>query len=182
MAARLQRSTEHHDLGQVVLEEIRQRPELRETEVSAAVEQGIVILTGSVRTKAEKIAVETVAKTVRGVRALANDLEVKPWRARSGTEIARDVFKALGEHIFLAAEDIRVTVRDGCVILEGRVRQDLHKLLAEAEAKRVRGLLGVSNLLEVEPEAPAGVLTTGIAAPEPSNNFAWFETGEAEAG
>ena len=182
MVAKMQPSTEPRDLAQVVLDEIRQKPELREREVSVAFDQGIVALTGTVRTNAEKIAVETVAKNVRGVRALANDLEPKPCLWRSGTEIARDVLKGLRGHIFLTPEDIRVIVRDGCVILEGTVHRELQKLLAEAEAKRVHGLLGLSNQLEVNPEAPAGVDSIGNKTAESSNNLPWFETGEAEAG
>jgi osmotically-inducible protein OsmY len=184
MAAKMQPAAEGSNLRQVVLNQIRQKPETSETDVSVAADQGIVTLTGTVKTKAERIAVETVAKQVRGVRAVANDLAVKPSLDRGSTEIARDVLKGLRSHIFLAAEDIRVIVRDGCVTLEGKVHQELQKMLAEAQVKKLRGIFGISNQLEVKPGAPAqeGVETSGPENAGLSNDSAWVETGEAEAG
>jgi osmotically-inducible protein OsmY len=154
MVAKMQPAAEPDDIRQLVLGAIRQEPKTRELEVSVAADESIVSLTGSVKSKSESLAVETVAKQVRAVRAVANDLEVKPPRGRSSTHIVRDVVKALRNHIFLAGEDIRVVVRAGCVILEGHVHRELHKLLAEAEVKRLRGIVGVLNLLEVKPEEP----------------------------
>ena len=184
MVAKMQLETDERDLRQLVLDRIREKAELIETEISVATDRGIVTLTGTVRTKAERIAVETVAKMVPGVTALADDLEVKPARARSSTEIAKDVLNALRDHVFLAAEEIRVIVRDGCVTLEGTVHQELHKMLAEAQVKRVRGIFGVSNQLDVKPDARSKVVIerNRVEGMGLSNDSAWVETGEAEAG
>jgi osmotically-inducible protein OsmY len=184
MVAKMQPARDERDLRQIVLSQIRQKPETTEAEVTIAADHGIVTLTGSVKTNVERIAVETVAKQVSGVKAVANDLVVKPPRERSSTEIATDVLRELRSHIFLAAEDIRVIVRDGCVTLEGNVHQELQKMLAEAQAKRLRGIFGISNQLEVKPEAPAqvSVETNGLDVAGSSNDLAWVETGEAEAG
>jgi osmotically-inducible protein OsmY len=186
----MQPAAEGSNLRQVVLNEIRQKPEMSETDVSVAADQGIVTLTGTVKTRAERIAVETVAKQVRGVRAVANDLAVKPSLDRESTEIARDVLKGLRSHIFLAAEDIRVVVRDGCVTLEGKVHSELQRMLAEAEVKRLRSIAGISNQLKVESEAfteeaKCAIETGARTEPEAaalSNNEVWVETGEGEAG
>ena len=184
MVARMQPASEPSDLCQRVLDQIREMPELSETAISVATDQGIVTLTGTVRTKAERMAVETVTKMVPGVIALANDVELKPARARSSTEIATDVLKALRDHVFLAGEDIQVIVRGGCVTLEGTVHRELHKMLAEAQVKRVWGIFGVSNQLDVKPEARANVVIEriGVEGAGLSNDSAWVETGEAEAG
>jgi osmotically-inducible protein OsmY len=184
MVARLQPAAEPGDLRQLVLDQIREKPELGETKISVATEQGIITLTGTVRTKAERMAVETLAKMVPGVAALANDLEVKPARAPGSTEIAKDVLKVLRDHVFLAGEDIRVIVRDGCVTLEGTVHQELNKMLAGALVRRVPGILGVSNQLDVKPQARARMVIEriGVEGTGLSNDSNWVETGEAEAG
>jgi osmotically-inducible protein OsmY len=184
MVAKMQPAAEGSDLRQVVVNQIRQKRETSETDVSVAADQGIVTLTGSVKTNAERIAVETVAKQERGVRAVANDLVVKPSRERSSTEIANDVLKGLKSHIFLASEDIRVIVRDGLVTLEGKVHNELQRMLAEAEVKRLRGVSGISNQLEVKPGAPAqeGIETSRNGNAGLYNDKGWVETGEAEAG
>ena len=182
MVAKMQPTREQSELRQVVLDQIRQNPETSEIDVSVAAEQGIVTLTGSVKTDAERIAVETVAKQVGGVRAVADDLDVKPSLLRANGEIARDALKELRSHIFLAGEDIKVIVRDGLVTLEGDVHQELQKMLAEAQVRKLRGISGVSNQLGVKPEAPARVAIEGAAGAGPSNDEAWVETGEAEAG
>lgn len=162
MAARMQRVAEESDLSQVVLDQIRQKLDTSEAEVCAATDHGVVTLTGNVRTNTDRIAVESVAKQVPGVRAIANDLQVNPSQERTGAEIARDVLKGLDGHIFLATEDIRVIVRDGHVTLEGKVHSELQRMLAEAEVKRLRSIAGISNQLEVEPEAFAEEAKTEI--------------------
>jgi len=183
MVAKMQPAAEESDLQRLVLSHIRQDPRTKETDVDVAADEGIVTLTGSVKTNAERIAVETVAKQERGVRAVANDLVVKPSRERSSTEIAIDVLKGLRSHIFLAAEDIRVIVRDGFVTLEGNVHQELQKMLAEAQVKSLRGIFGISNQLEVKPELSAQEIeTSGPEHTGLSNDSIWDETGEAEAG
>ena len=184
MVAKVQQAKDERDLRQIVLGQIRHTPETTEADVTVAAGHGIVTLTGSVKTNAERIAAETVAKQVSGVRAVANDLVLKPPRERSSTEIATDVLRELRSHIFLAAEDIKVIVRDGCVTLEGNVHNELQKMLAEAQVKRLRGVFGISNHLEVKPEerAQVSIEKNGLEVAGSSNDLAWVETGEAEAG
>jgi osmotically-inducible protein OsmY len=183
MVAKMQPAAEESDLRRLVLNHIRQDPRTKESDVGVAADEGIVTLTGSVKTNAERIAVETVAKEVRGVRAVASDLAAKPLQDRGSTEIARDIVKGLKSHIFLASEDIRVIVRDGLVTLEGKVHNELQRMLAEAEVKRLRGISGISNQLEVKPGAPAqeGIETSRNGNAGLYNDEAWVETGDAEA-
>jgi osmotically-inducible protein OsmY len=190
MVATMQRVKDDSDLRQTVLNEIRQKPELAEADVSVAADQGVLTLTGVVQSDADRIAVEAVAKQVLGVSAIADDLEVKPSRARSDTEVARDVLKAIRSHIFLSAEHVRAIVRDGCVVLEGEVHSELQRMLVEAEVKRLHGVSGISNHIEVKPEAFAEEpksefetsVQTGFEGAALFDNADWIESGEAEAG
>ncbi|MFY9611491.1 MAG: BON domain-containing protein [Blastocatellia bacterium] len=183
MAAKMKRAADS-DLGQAVLDQIRQSPELSGADVRVAVDRGVVTLTGLVRTESERTAIEAAAREVWGVEAIASDLLVKPSRERSDTDIARDVLNAFHNHIFIPASGIVVIVRDGRVTLRGRVHSELQRMLAEAEVKRLHGIASISNQLEVNPEAPAqkGIKTSVPENAGPSNESAWVETGEAEAG
>jgi len=190
MVAKMQRVTEHSDLCQAVLDEIHRKPELADADVNVAADQGVLTLTGVVHSDADRFAVEALAKQVPGVRAIADDLDVKPSRARSDTDVARDVLKGLQSHIFLSAEHVRAIVRDGCVVLEGEVHSELQRMLVEAGVKRLHGVSGISNRIEVKPEAfveePKTEFETsvqaGLEGSALSNNSDWIETGEAEAG
>ncbi len=86
--------------------------------------------------------------------------------------------------MFLAGEHIQATVRDGLVTLEGDVHQELQRMLAEAQVKRVRGICGLSNKLQIKPQAPARkeIETTHQEGAGPLNDQPWVEIGEAEAG
>jgi osmotically-inducible protein OsmY len=77
--------------------EIDWDPETRSTDISIAAEDHVVTLTGFVHAYMEKIAVEKAAKRVYGVKAVANDIQVKLEKERTDPEIARDAVKALAE-------------------------------------------------------------------------------------
>lgn len=181
MVAKMKRAADS-DLGQAVLDQIRQLPELREADVGVAVDRGVVTLTGLVKTESERSAIEAAAREVWGVGAIASELLVKPARERSDPDIARDVMNAFRNHIFIPERDIVVIVRDGRVTLEGKVQRELQKMLAEAEVKRLRGIAGISNRLEVKPDAHAQKEFEADELENARNDSAWVETGEAEAG
>jgi osmotically-inducible protein OsmY len=183
MVAKMKRMA-NSDLSRDVLAQIRQRPDLSESDVTVAVDRGVVTLSGVVRTESERAAIEAAAKEVWGVEAIASELLLKPSRERSDVDIARDALNAFQNHVLIPAGDIMVIVRDGSVTLEGTVRSELQSMLAEAEIKRLRGIESVSNRIEFSPEAHAkSAVETKV--PENaglSNESAWVETGEGEAG
>jgi osmotically-inducible protein OsmY len=76
---------------------------------------------------------------------------VKLLTTRTDPEIARDIVHELESHISIPAENIKATVRSGWVTLEGRVDWQYQKVLAEAAVKKIRGVVGVSNKIEVKP-------------------------------
>jgi osmotically-inducible protein OsmY len=183
MVAKMKRAADS-DLGREVLAQIRQCPDLTETDVRVAVDCGVVTLTGLVRTESERAAIEAAAKEVWGVEAIASDLLVRPSRERSDADIAKDALNAFQNHVLIPASDIMVIVRDGSVTLEGKVHSELQSMLAEAEIKRLRGIESISNRLEVKPEAPAqeGIETSAPENAGLSNDSAWIDSGEEEAG
>jgi len=80
-----------------VLEELAWAPHLDATNVVATVRDGVVRLTGVVSSLAEKRAAERAVWHVRGVRGIAQEIEVQIPEARrySDDEIAHQVLNAL---------------------------------------------------------------------------------------
>jgi osmotically-inducible protein OsmY len=120
-------------------------------DIAVAVKDGVVTLSGFVHSYWEKDAAEKAAKRVYGVKGVANDIEVKPISTRTDPEIARDVVQEIQSHVSLPAEKIKVTVKSGWVTLEGTVDWQYQKTLAESAVKKLRGVIGVTNNIEVKP-------------------------------
>ena len=135
-----------------VLLELKSEPRLTHPEdIAVAVKDGVVTLSGFVPSYWEKDAAEKAVKRVYGVRGLANDIKVKLPSERTDPEIARDAVQSLQSYVSIPADKIKVTVKNGWVTLEGKVDWEYQKSLAEAAVKPLRGVLGITNNIEVEP-------------------------------
>ena len=136
-----------------VLDEIRWDPRVTETEIGVAAKDGVVTLTGSVETYAQKYAVERDVERVTGVRAVADDLHVRPSGAflRNDTDIAHSVVNALAWDIEVPAEKITAKVENGWITLKGEVDWNYQKVAAERAVRYLAGVKGISNLIDVKP-------------------------------
>ena len=135
-----------------VLDELEWDPAISEpTQIGVAVSNGVVTLTGITRTFPEKFAAERAARRVFGVRAVANDIQVKlpTERMRTDTDIAAAAVRALEWDTTVPHERIKVTVRDGWVTLEGNVDWRYQRENAEADVRNLEGVKGVSNQITV---------------------------------
>lgn len=135
-----------------VLLELKWEPKLTHPEdIAVAVKDGVVTLSGFVPSYWEKDAAEKAVKRVYGVRGVANDIKVKLPSERTDPEIARDAVQSLQSYVSIPADQIKVTVKNGWVTLEGKVDWQYQKSLAESAVKHLRGVLGITNNIEVEP-------------------------------
>jgi osmotically-inducible protein OsmY len=135
-----------------VLFELKWEPKLTHPEdIAVAIKDGVVTLSGFVPSYWEKDAAEKAVKRVYGVRGVANDLKVKLPSERTDPEIARDAVQSLQSYISLPADKLKVTVKNGWVKLEGTVDWMYQKNLAESAVKHLRGVLGITNNIEVKP-------------------------------
>jgi osmotically-inducible protein OsmY len=136
-----------------VLEELEWEPSLDAAHIGvAATQPGVITLTGSVATYAEKVAAERAAKRVSGVRAVANDIEVHPVGSfkRSDTDLAQAVLRALEWDIAVPDEKIKARVADGWVTLEGDVALQFQRAAAENAVRRLNGVRGVTNQIRLQ--------------------------------
>ncbi len=150
-------------IREAVVAELKWDPQITTPdEIAVAVKDGIVTLSGFVHTYWEKDAAEQAAKRVYGVRAVANDIEVKPTWTRTDPEIAQEVMQEIKNHVSLPADKIKATIRNGWVTLEGTVDWQYQKELAETSVKKLRGVIGVTNNVAVKPSASATNIRTRI--------------------
>src|ERR1700680_44111 len=135
-----------------VIYEFKWDPKITSNDIAVAVKDGVVTLSGFVSSYMEKDAAEKAVKRVYGVRAVANDLQVKLTSTRTDPEIARDAVEELENHILIPADKIKATVRNGWVTLEGQVEWQYQKNLAESAVKKLKGVVGVTNNIQVKPK------------------------------
>jgi len=152
MQAKAMKETDKQ-LRDAVLRQLEWEPEVVSTDINVAADDGVVSLTGFVHSFSERFAVEKAAKAVYGVKAIANDIEVKPGTTRSDPEIARDVVHAMKINVAVPDEHIKATVRDSFVTLEGTVEWHYQRVVAESCARNVAGVTGVANNINVKPKA-----------------------------
>ncbi|SCL66274.1 Osmotically-inducible protein OsmY, contains BON domain [Micromonospora citrea] len=136
-----------------VLDELAWDAQVQPNDIGVTVADGVVTLTGWVDGYARRWAAQRCAQRVRGVRAVADDIEVRlPGEAgRTDAEIAIAASRALEWDSFVPAERLDVTVANGWVMLRGEVEFGWQRRTAERELRRLRGVRGVTNLVEVRP-------------------------------
>jgi osmotically-inducible protein OsmY len=136
-----------------ILAELEYEPSVQAAHVGVAVKDGVVTLTGHVSSYAEKIAAEQAAKRVAGVKAVANELDVKLPRGhhRTDEDIAAFAANALKATALVPADTIKVIVRDGWITLEGEAEWRYQKDAAEDAVRNIPGVVGITNRIKVKP-------------------------------
>jgi osmotically-inducible protein OsmY len=144
-------------LQEDVLEELRWGGRVQPNEVGVSVKEGVVTLSGEIETLSKKWAAEEGALRVRGVKAVANELEVHlPSMAeRTDEEIALAAVRALTWDVEAPASEIQVTVSKGWITLQGTVNVVFQRMAALRAVRHLAGVRGVTNLLEVRQPIPA---------------------------
>jgi osmotically-inducible protein OsmY len=125
-----------------VLAELKWDARLQPNEIGVIVKDGIVTLTGWVDSYSQKWAAEEAAHRVRGVKAVANEIEVRlPSVAeRTDADIAAVVVCAPEWDAFVPIEKLDVTVSKGWVTLKGEVEWQFQKEDAERVVRRLSGV------------------------------------------
>ncbi len=147
-----------------VLAELKWDARVLPNEIGVAVKDGVVTLTGWVESYTKRWAAEDAAHRVRGVKAVANDIEVRLSTAdeRTDADIAAAAVRALEWDAFVSVDNLDVTVSKGWVTLKGTVEWQYQKDDAERVVRRLTGVKGVSNLLTVKPRVTASDLKQKI--------------------
>ncbi|MGZ5475729.1 MAG: BON domain-containing protein [Thermoanaerobaculia bacterium] len=156
-------STLQHD----VLTELEWDPSIEAGRIGVSVESGVVTLNGHVSNYSEKSAAERIAKRVKGVDAVANDIEVKLdlEGQRDDTDIAKAALDALRWNVALPRDKVKVMVTNGgWVTLEGEVDWDYQRRVAFDAVRSLRGVRVVTNNIAVIPKVKAADVKDKIEA------------------
>lgn len=135
-----------------VLDELNWEPSIDATKVGVTVENGIVSLSGHVRSYAEKVAAEKASRRVAGVKALVDEIDVKLGTAykRTDQDIAQSALNSLKWNTNVPHEKIQLKVEDGWITLEGDIDWNFQREAARNYIKNLAGVRGVTNLLKVK--------------------------------
>src|SRR6266852_3246645 len=135
-----------------VLAELKWDARVQPNEIGVAVKDGVVTLTGWVDSYTKRWAAEDAAHRVRGVKAVANDIEVRLSKddERIDPDIAAAAVHALEWDAFLPIDTLDVTVSKGWVTIRGDVEWQFQKQDAERVVRRLAGVKGVTNLISIK--------------------------------
>jgi len=154
------------DLRRNVVDELEWEPSIDAADIGVTAHDGVVTLTGFAPSYTEKLKAEQVVKRVQGVKAVANDIEVKlrGHSERGDSDIARAAVEALKWKTSVPGDQIQVSVTKGWVTLEGDVHWQFQKTGAYEAVHHLVGVRGVTNLINVKPHASATEVKSRIEA------------------
>lgn len=153
------------EIQQDVLNQLNWNPFVRASDIDVTVKNGVVTLSGSVDSYAKKMAAEKVVRKVKGVRAIAEDIQinVSPVYTSSDTEMAQSVLTLLRMHTTVPEDKISVKVENGVVTLAGEVEWDYQRTAARNAVSNLAGVKNVLSNITVKPKVQAGDIKSKIS-------------------
>jgi osmotically-inducible protein OsmY len=147
-----------YDLVRSVTEELRWDPCIDSERILVSSDDRTVTLSGTVQSYSAKCCAEKIAREIRGVVDVKNDLEVRLTIGNYRTDegLARLTSEILQNHTSLCDPLPRITVRDGWLTLDGVVTSKVQKRCAEEALRDVAGIRGIANDIVVTPAANGG--------------------------
>jgi len=154
------------DIKRDVESELKWDPDIDASDIGVAVKNGVVTLSGFVRSFTQKYQAEKATKRVKGVLGVANDIEVRlpSIHEKPDPEIARAAVEALKYELPYSHENIKVVAKNGWITLEGNAEWEYQRNRAEAAVRRVKGVKGISNLVTLKPRVTPTEVKSQIEA------------------
>jgi osmotically-inducible protein OsmY len=153
-------------LRQDILDEFEFDPSFNAAHIGVAVDKDVISLTGHVESYAEKLAVLAAARRVKGVRAIADEIEVRfPNQPKTADDqIARRASDILKWSSVVASLPVEVVVHNGWITLSGRVNWYFEKRAAENCIRKLSGVRGITNSIMLKPQVDAANVKEKIEA------------------
>lgn len=144
-------------LKQDVLDELKWEPSVTVAHIGVTAHDGVVTLSGHVKSFMEKLTAEKAANRVKGVKAVAEELEVRlPFdHRRDDEDIAAAAMHRLSWDASVPPDSVKVRVEKGDVTLTGEVEWNYQKVAAGRDITGLLGVLRVSNQITIKPRANA---------------------------
>ena len=141
-----------------ILDELDFEPRVNAASIGVTVERGAVTLTGHVSTYPEKLTAVKAVRRVKGVRAIADEIEVRflgDKKTIPDDELARCAMDIVGWDTLLPSGAIQIVVRDGWITLSGNAEWYYQLKAAEEDVRRLPGVRGVTNNIVITPRVQA---------------------------
>ena len=147
-----------------VLAELSWDPSIDAAHIGVTAENGVITLSGHVSSFAQKRAAEEATRRVRGVEAVAEEIEVRlPFEAkRADDEIAAAALERLHWDPTVPRHAVQVTVDAGWVTLTGQVEWHYQREAAEEDVRSLAGVVAVSNEITIAPKVDCGNISDDI--------------------
>ncbi|WP_137808098.1 BON domain-containing protein [Pseudomonas sp. G(2018)] len=141
------------NLRKTILEELEFQPDIDAAHIGVSVENGVVTLSGHVKNYAQKISAERAVKAIKGVRAVAEEIQVRLDKGAGTADdtIANRALNILSWSSDAPEGDIKIIVQNGWITLEGQVDWQYQKETAERAVRKLSGVVGVNNRLTIRP-------------------------------
>ena len=151
-------------LQKSVLAELAWEPSITAAHIGVAADDGVVTLTGHVDSFVQKHAAEDAARRVRGVRAVAEEIEVRLAfdMTRGDDDIARAAVDRLSWDISVPKNEVKVSVEAGWVTLSGEVQWYFQKQAAVQDVRRLTGVIGLTDRITIRASESAGDISDEI--------------------
>jgi osmotically-inducible protein OsmY len=160
------RTTEEIDaaLKTDILAELKYEPSVKATDIGVLVNDRTVTLNGFATSYWEKWGAVAAARRVAGVRAIADDIEVRLPNSchRSDGDIAAAAASQIEWSTSLPADAVKITVREGIITLEGALRWQYQREQAEMAVERLMGVKGVVNIISTKPDLSSSDIRSSI--------------------
>jgi osmotically-inducible protein OsmY len=166
------------DLQSAVLAELAWEPSVTAAHIGVAADQGVITLTGHVESYAQKHAAEAAARRVKGVLAVAENIEVQiPFERKRGDDrIAVAILDRLAWDVSIPKDSVSVRVEKGWVTMTGEVGWHYQKDAAEQDVRRLHGVMGVSNQISLRPQVNSASISNDISC---ALHRTWFADPDA---
>ena len=151
-------------LQQAVLAEFDWEPSVTAAHIGVTANAGVITLTGHVESYAKKLAAETAARRVKGVKAVAEEIEVRlPFDVTRGDdEIAAAAIERLAWDVSVPRDSVMVKVENGWVSLSGQLDWHYQIEAVEQNIRSLFGVVGVSNQITIKPKVDTATLGDDI--------------------
>lgn len=145
----------NEELQKDVQEAIKWEPLLHAAEIGVTVKDGIVTLTGIVDGYAKKFEAENATKSVAGVKAIVEKIEIKHnnnTHKKDDNHLANEILNAFQYHWEIPNDVIKVKVEQAWVTLDGELQWHYQKEAATHAVKNLIGVRGVTNHIKIKAE------------------------------
>lgn len=144
-------------LRQDIIDALDWDPIVDSANIGVAVDKGVAVLSGHVPNYAQKFAAQRIVKRVKGVSAIADEMEVRYPGAPGHTDedIAHHAIQMLNWDVMLPDDTVKVRVSKGWVTLEGELEWEYQRRAAEADVRKLGGVIGVTNAITLKARVQA---------------------------